>query len=197
MDLLLLLCGLCPLLECSGVRNATPRLQEAGLIVYVSTEYCETQGTSQGFLKRSLKVLDIVLVFLAQDVARVELQNCQVSCVVLEMLTWSGTTNVLKNAQILLHLILCGLLNGEKGAWYCDSKLDMISEGHNQKPLVNYFLFDQRIHFRDILTTRLSMSIFSSVHLRGFEKASVQEVIVVLEALVNGNILEHVKQRYL
>ncbi|RNF22354.1 uncharacterized protein Tco025E_03196 [Trypanosoma conorhini] len=194
MDLLLLLCGLCPLLECSGVGNAIPPSQEAGLIVGVLTDHPEIKGTSHGFLKRSFKLLDLVLASFIQRVARGEVQNRKVSCVVLEMLTWSDTTNVSKNAQILFHLLLRTLLYGEKGIWFCDSKLNKLSDEDNQQTLVNYFLFDRRVNFMEIITTRLSMSILSSVHPRSFEKASVREIIVVLEALVNGNISASVKK---
>ncbi|EKF26901.1 hypothetical protein MOQ_009394 [Trypanosoma cruzi marinkellei] len=197
MDLLLLLFGLCPLLECSGLGNSIPSSQEAGLIMDVTTDHREIKKGSQGSLKRLLDMLNIVLVSLIQHVAREGLQNRPVSCVILEMLTWSNATKVFKNAQILYNLLICRLLYGEKGMWFCELKKNVLSEGEKQPPLVNYFLFDQRTELLDILKTRLSLSVFCSVPIIGFEKASVREIIVVLEALVYGNISESVKKNYL
>ncbi|KAF8275499.1 hypothetical protein TcBrA4_0137620 [Trypanosoma cruzi] len=197
MDLLLLLFGLCPLLECSGLGNSILSSQETGLIMDVTTDHGEMKERSQGTLKRLLDMLNLVLVSLIQNVAREELQNRPVSCVILEMLTWSNATKVLKNAQILYNLLICRLLYGEKGMWFCEPKKKVLSEGEKQPPLVNYFLFEQSTGLLDILKTRLSLSVFSSLPPIGFEKASVREIIVVLEAMVYGNISESLKKIYL
>ncbi|ORC89185.1 uncharacterized protein TM35_000131890 [Trypanosoma theileri] len=197
-DLLLIISSLCPLISLSGVKNLLLPTKEDGLILPVTTEIFDSDVISKPFLRELVIKLDAVLSIFLQRISYGEIQNNISLLVVLEMITSSGATKLLKNAQVLLHLLIRNFLYEGYDVWFSiPRKCTVTSEGDLQQPLINFFAFDKEIGFLDLITTRLSVSILPSLSLRGLGKASIQEVIAVLEALVYGNISELMKKLYL
>ncbi|KEG12547.1 hypothetical protein DQ04_01621000 [Trypanosoma grayi] len=197
-DLLLLLCSLCPLFSLSNVGSLVLPTQEEGLLVGIATDGFVPNQFSEGFYEHLVATLDVVVFSLVERAARGKMQNSRVVTVVLEMITCSGATKVLKNAQILLHLLLRILMYDGKDAWFTTPKnLDTCSEGEVRPPLVDSFIFDERVDLLDILTTRLSPSVVPSVALRGLERVTIKEIIAVIEALANANLSTRFKNLYM
>ncbi|KAH9593402.1 hypothetical protein LSM04_003399 [Trypanosoma melophagium] len=197
-DLLLMISFLCPLISLSGVKNVILPTKGDGLILPVTTQNFENSVISKHFFTELLIRLDAVLSIFLQRITHGEIQNNISLVVALEMLTSSGATKLLKNAQILLHLLVRKFLYEGYDIWFSiPKKYTVASEVDLEQPLINFFAFDRGVEFLDLLTARLSVSILPSLSLRGLGKASIQEVIAVLEALVYGNISGSIKKLYL
>nr|CCD13385.1 unnamed protein product [Trypanosoma congolense IL3000] len=193
---MLLLCSLCSLFSLSGNKCSTLQAQENGLVVrIIDTNQIEVGMLSREFLRRLVECLNLIVFRLVRCVTNGEIQNRSIMLTALDMLTFCGLSKILKNAQILHHLLLRGLLFGVGNAWF--RPMNTFSDFFGLKteqPLINfYFLMDDVIFF-DRLTFYLGPCISSP--LNGHDKTSAKEVMSVLEALVYGNFSTHFKDFY-